>query len=1369
MGTQILHGGGDNSSHIASAVKHLSDSVNPSSYDPLLDLAHKSGWRRALEWMLGLLVVAWFVVLMAWSALHVFIVPRIGDYRESLQQQATRALGLKVELGAVNVQGGWWVPWLELQDIRLFDKEGREALRLPRVMAAVSPLSVLRGRFEQLAVDQPELEIRRDANGHVWVAGLDTQVGGEGGGADWFFSQPQWVVRGGVLHWRDEHRSAVMQATAPELTLQGVDVSIQNEWFRHELRADVTPPIALGQRVSVQGKFFQLPWQAAGDLSKWSGEMFVHLPYVNLASLRQWVAMDKGLSLQEGRGAVRLWADVQKGEFNGLTADVALDAVDARLGANLQPLSLRHVHGRVAMQSAGGEIELSSHDLVFDTQEGEHWPGGVVRVSWAADTLASGTFHADRLDLDALNQIGQRLPLPEDGRALLVRMQPQGQVNQLKATWQKMDNQPLHFTAKGQVRGLSLERDTSTEGWLAQMPGVQSAQVEFDVTQKGGKAHVNIHQGSLTLPWGLDEPRIALHEASAQLAWQTKGDDVAVQFNQGRVVNDDVSGEFNGSWKTGEGSARLPGVLDLTASLGRAKLAHVHRYLPNTLPADVRLYVQQAVKAGEASQASLRLRGRLEDMPFDNAKQGDFRVVAQVVDGHYAYVPSEPAKTKTASAWPALTKVNGELVFDRRSMHFKGRTQLVGAPDVVWQKVQAHIPDLTQTVVSVTGEARGPLQQVLDMVTKTALNELTGTVLNKSQASGDAAYKLALTLPIQQLNQTQVQGSVDFSDNALQVIPGTPVLNRTRGTLQFSETGFTLKGVQAQLLGGESTLDGGLSFVAQEGQTALQLKINGTLTAEGLRQARELGFASRLAQRASGKTNYNATLGLRQGHPELVITSELNGMALGLPAPLNKAAAAKMPLRIASQLTKESLAPKSKVLHDQITVTLDRLLSVIYVRDLSGARPRVVRGGIAVGQSVIDAVPMRDNAVTLNLQLPTVDMDAWNTALTQLTGTSPIKRKTNASPLVGVQALDDDAQDYMPTFAALQAGQIKVSDRWIHKVVVGGTRQGDLWRLNIGADELNGSAEVRPPNGNVPAQLFVRLAYLNIPPSSVPDVERMLSDQPSSIPTLDIVVTDLTLRGKKLGRLEIEAVNRGGNNVTREWRLNKLNLQMPEANFTANGSWVADGPRARRTQLSFVLAIRDSGDLLTRLGTPGAIRDGEGRLEGEVAWQGSPITLDYASMSGKMSLAIDKGQFLKTEPGAARLLGVLNLQALPRRLTLDFSDLFSDGFAFDFVRGDLRIERGIASTNNLQMKGVVAGALIEGRADLVRETQDLKVVVVPEINAGTASLYVATINPLIGLTSYLAQMVLSKPLIRAGTSEFHVDGTWSDPRVTKVD
>jgi len=1312
---------------------------------------------------------AWVVVLIAWSALHIFIVPRIGDYRDVLQQQASRAMGVRLEIGGIQTQGGWWVPWFEVNDVRLFDREGREALRLPRVLAAVSPLSLVRGKFEQLDIEQPELEIRRDAQGHVWVAGLDTQMGGEGGGADWFFSQPEFVVRGGVVHWRDESRADRTQASAPVLTLKAVDMSIQNRWFRHELRADVTPPEALGRRISVRGKFYQRPWQSAGDWAQWSGEAFAELPYVNLATLRQWISMDKGLSLQEGRGAVRVWADVDKGQPVGVTADVALDAVDVRLGADLLPLSLRHVHGRLGAQAVAGDVEISSQDLVFDTQEGEHWPGGVVRVGWRGDGFDAGSLSADRLDLDALTQIGQRLPLPEAWRTMLARVQPQGQVNQLKATWQKNDDNTLHYSSHGQVRQLSMQRDTLAESPLAHVPGLQGAQLEFDLTHKSGQARVSFNKGSVTLPMGLDEPTLTLDDATAQLAWQIKGDAVSVQFTQGRVVNADVSGEFNGNWKTGEGDARWPGVLDLTASIARADVSRVHRYLPNTLPAHVRTYVRDAVLAGQASHATLRLRGHLSDMPFDNPKLGEFRIASHITQGRYAYVPSESAKTTPTQVWPALTDLDGDLVFDRRALHFKGRTQLAIAPEVVWQKVDAHIADLAKPTVNVTGEGHGPVQQVLDMVAKSPLNELTGTVLNKSQATGEANYKLALTLPIDALHTSKVQGSVAFSGNALQIIPGTPVLNHTRGQLQFSEQGFALQGVQAQLLGGDATLDGGLSFARGDDQSPLQLKINGHLTAEGLRQARELGFVSRLALRANGKSAYSAILGLRRGQPELLISSDLKGMALSLPAPLSKPAATAMPLKIETQLTRESLQPKSRVLQDQIKVTLDRWVSVTYVRDLSGPRPRVLRGGIAVGQSVADAVPMRDNAVSLNLRLPMVDLDAWNTALTQLTGTSPVKRKAVAKSVIGSEAPDEGAQDYMPTFAALQADQIRVADRVIHKVVVGGTRQDDLWRLNIGADELNGSAEVRPSRGNVPAQLYVRLAYLNIPPSLVPDVERMLTEQPSSIPTLDIVVGELTLRGKKLGRVEIEAVNRVGSNVAREWRLNKLNVTLPEATLTANGSWMADGPRLRRTQLSFVLAIKDSGELLTRLGTPGAIRHGEGRLEGQVTWQGSPITLDYASMSGKMNLAIEKGQFLKTEPGAARLLGVLNLQALPRRLSLDFSDLFSDGFAFDFVRGDVRIDQGVAATNNLQMKGVVAGALIEGSADLVRETQKLKVVVVPEINAGTASLYMATINPLVGLTSYLAQMVLSKPLVRAGTTEFQIDGTWVNPRVTKVE
>jgi uncharacterized protein YhdP len=202
--------------------------------------------------------------------------------------------------------------------------------------------------------------------------------------------------------------------------------------------------------------------------------------------------------------------------------------------------------------------------------------------------------------------------------------------------------------------------------------------------------------------------------------------------------------------------------------------------------------------------------------------------------------------------------------------------------------------------------------------------------------------------------------------------------------------------------------------------------------------------------------------------------------------------------------------------------------------------------------------------------------------------------------------------------------------------------------------------------------------------------------------------------------------------------------------------------------LKFRLEVSDAGELLNRLGMKDVIRRGKGRMEGQVAWIGSPFTIDYPTMNGQFNINVEEGQFLKADPGLAKLLGVLSLQSLPRRLTLDFRDVFTEGFSFDFIRGDVRIEQGIANTNNLQMKGVNAAVLMDGRANLAAETQDLRVIVVPEINAGTASLVATAINPAIGLGTFLAQMFLRRPLMQAATQEFHIDGSWAEPRIARV-
>jgi len=1339
--------------------------------------AARKGWQRlfvALAWgVLGLCMVG----VLAWAAVHAFIVPRINDYRYLLQEQASRAIGTPVEIGHIQAQGGWWVLGFEVSEVLLLDAQGQEALRLPRVLAALSLRSLLQGGFEQLAIDQPELDVRRDVDGKMWFAGLSSQDASDGAAADWFFSQREFVVIHGVVRWRDQQRHGV---DAQVLTLNDVDLVVTNQWLGHGVRIDATPPKALGQRFGMRGKFHHQPLGRPGDVLAWSGELFAEIPQVDASILRQWLPDDSPVSMPQGLGAWRVWMDVVQGHVGGVTADVALQEVEVKLATASRPLSLRHVSGRLSAkwfnQDGQPGVEVSSQDLVFDTLEGEHWPGGSLRLSWQGDEFQAGSFSADQLDLNAVAQISQRLPLPEAWRGGLARVKPQGQINTFKGSWQTLgaakDPPRINFTVQGAARGLRLLRDTQPDSPWAFVPGLAGADLEFDLTQQGGKAQLRIEQGSLTLPLGLDDPHLLLDQALIKLAWQRNGEGLAVQVSQGQVANADLAGEFSGSWTTGEGAQRWPGVLDLTASLSRAQAQQVHRYLPNALPLEVRNYVRDAVVQGEASKATLRLRGELNQLPFGNPASGELRVSTHISNGRFAYVPLvKNSRTPATALWPALTAIDGELVFERSGLHFKGSTRVEGADHVPWQKVDVLIANFARGEVQVSGEARGPLSEVLDVVAHSALNELTAEVLQASQATGLADYKLSMKLPLAALQKSKVQGSVNFLGNELQVMPGTPVLSAVKGQLQFSEQGFKLKDLKARALGGEAQIDGGLALATPAPESPLQLKIKGRLTAEGLRQARELGWVTRLAAQASGNASYEVAVGVRRGQPELLISSDLRGLALSLPAPLNKTAPMALPLRVSTQLTPESLQAKPRTLQDQLTVTLGRVLAMNYLRDLSGQQPQVVRGGIAVGQAVNDNVPLRDKGVGLNLQLPSLDADAWGVAMGEVTGV-PMREALRAPSALKPLASQSDAgaaQDYMPSFLALRADQLTVTERVVHNVLAGGTRQGEVWRLNVHADELNGAAEVRPASGNTPAQLLARLTYLNIPPSSVSDVERMLSEQPSSIPALDIVVDELTLRNKKLGRLEIQAINRTASNASREWRLNKFNLSMPEASFTAQGHWAADGPSLRRTQLNFVLDLQDSGQLLTRLGTPDVIRAGKGRMEGQVSWLGSPISLDYPSMSGKLNLSVEKGQFLKTEPGAARLLGVLNLQALPRRLALDFSDIFSDGFAFDFVRGDVRIDQGVAFTNNLQMKGVVAGALIEGRADLARETQDLKVVVVPEINAGTYALYMATINPLVGLTSYLAQLVLAKPLVRANTSEFHVDGTWVNPRVTKVE
>ncbi len=1331
---------------------------------------------HALSW--GLLVLG-LLLGLAWGVLHLWIVPRIADYRPELERLAQQTMGVPVRIGEISAQSTGWAPSFELRHIELLDRQGRPGLSLPRVVLAISVRSVLRLRLEQLVLDAPELDIRLTAAGQWQIAGLDLSKTSptDSAAADWLFSQNEVLIRNGRLRWTNEQahlplkalsrpgtRTIAPAAQAETLTLRDVDLILRNSVRHHDMRLDATPPEGWGERFVSMGRFKRgLLSTHAGQFSDWSGQVYAYFPQVDVSQLRQHVQL--GADIRAGQGSLRMWSDFENGQWTGGAADTDLTALNIQFDPQYPPLAFESLSGRLAAQVRPAGFEVSTRQLSVVSAEGLHWPGGNLTLAYTHEQAqtrkpAQGRLEADHLDLEALRDLSLRLPLPVELHQPLQSLQVTGQVESLQLSWQGPWQNPPNYEAQARVQNLSLpaqpvKSGNTVPGW----PGLQGARVQLKMNQGGGQIQLDMeHDGAVILPGILEEPSVPIDSLHAQARWQRKDGRWDVPQWSLQLSNPDLQGQWQGQWHAST-KADDPGVLDLQGQISQAQANRVHRYLPTVLPTSVRQYVRDAVVKGTYSGVQIKIKGDIARMPFAHPQEGEFRFAGRLNDVELNYVPASLMPLGSA-AWPRLHNLSGLLVFDRVGMKLSdAKARAADAKTgLQLQAIQAQIPNMDQQAwLEVSAEGKGPATQVLGLVQKSPLDKLLGLALHDTQATGNVQTRFKLNIPLLTPQDSKVQGTVVMGGNNLRMTPAIPGFEKVQGSIQFSESGFSLSGVQARWLGGPVRMEGGMK-PATPHEPALALRAQGEISAEGLRQAREFTTLDVLAKQFTGSTAYTASLGWRQGQPELSIQSQLEGLAMKLPAPLGKAASTAMPLNIRSRV--QGLGTG---LQDHIQVELGRVASVQYVRDLSGHTPRVLRGSMALGNSQL-LPPMPDTGVSATVVLDQFSVDDWQ-ALWPTSSNGETVSSNNAA-----------VQSYLPTRIGLQANTLTADGRTLHQVVAGGSREGLTWRANVDARELSGHLQFRQPSGEQPGQLYARLARLNLPPSTAADVESLLTTPPANLPALDIVIDQLELRGKQLGRIEIEAVNselqKSRAKPAREWQLNKFNIVLPEATLRSTGRWLTanEGSQVRKTEMRFHLSVDDAGALLARLGTPGALRGGSGHLEGSIGWNGSPLALHYPSMNGQFDVKMGRGQFLKADAGAAKLLGVLSLQALPRRLLLDFRDVFYEGFAFDSVIGHVNIDHGTASTRNLQIKGVNAVVQLDGSADIAKETQQLRVVILPELDTGTASLVAGiAVNPLVGLTTFLAQLYLQSPLTRASTQEFLIDGSWTTPRVTRVD
>lgn len=1296
----------------------MSDALTPGSSDlPPTPRAPASGWRRLVAWCLRLIMLAWLLGAGAVLVVRHVLMPAVGDFRDDIAAAVTASLGVEVSIAAVEGRWAGWRPRLLIENLRIADADGRPALVLPKVDATLAWSSLLRlqPHFHRLDIAAAELDVRREADGTILVAGLvaDTSGGEEGRGLEWLLAQRQIVVHDSRLRWTDKVRGA------PALELDQLEFRLDQRASPARFALQARPQQALASTLVVRGELDRLELPGAAQAGELEARMYVELERADLGAWTAWI--DYPLPLA-GHGGVRAWFEASAGGALDMTADVVLDGVVATLAPGLPELAVSHLDGRLSLQRKLGLLRLSGQQLALRTVAGlAVAPTDFdVQLRKAPDgAQAGGSVTASHLDLAALAGLVAYLPVDEGVRARLAGLAPHGRVDDLSLSWDGDSSAPQAWRVRARFAELGL---LARDG----LPGLGGVSGTIDGDQRGGRYRIDARTAHLDLPDVFESGRLAFDRLRAEGSWLRRERGLEIALDGAEFDNIDAAGTASGRYWPGREGA---GEIDLQARLSRAEGTAVWRYLPRVVNRHTHDWVRTAIRAAVVPEARLRLRGRLADFPFRDG-DGTFLVSIRVEDALLDYAPG----------WPSIEGIHGEVRFEGPGMRIlaeRGRVLGVDLAGVV-----ADVPDLDQRpteLMTITGQARGATADFLRFVSASPVSRRIGGFTDGMRAEGKGELELKLVMPLRSVVDTTVEGEYRFAANRIALVEGLPALERAAGRVRFTADSLAIPEARAQLFGHPLRLS---ARTATDG--SVRFEAAGKADAAALRAAYDIPLLDGL----SGTAAWSTSVLVGKDGTRLEVSSDLLGVASSLPPPVNKPASESWPLKLAVSY------PAGQA-HSELVLGLGGLVRAELQR--SDGQWTSLSGGVALGRATADAVPRSSSGVAVAGVLDGLDLDAW-------------RRVLDAGDDDGTDAVAERGGDGLAALplaaVALAADELTAFGHRLRAVDLRAVPDQGGWTARIDSDLAAGELDWRSAGSGA---LAARLRFLRIGAadaqsraSGTEAAEARIGDTPPRrLPALDVVAERFELRGMDLGRLEVLARNRGG-----LWELDRFAIANDDGRLSGSGQWLAAG--RQRTRMEFSFDTADVGRFSRRIGYPDVVRGGQAALSGELGWQGAPTAIDYASLAGRLQLEAGAGQFNKLEPGVGRLLGILSLQSLPRRITLDFRDVFSEGFAFDRISGSIDVTAGVMRTDDLEIRGPAARVRMSGTTDLVAETQDLRVIVQPTLSESIAiGAAAGLLNPAVGVVTYLAQKVLSDPIEKLFAFEYAVTGSWVDPQVAK--
>ncbi|MGH8455981.1 MAG: YhdP family protein [Stenotrophobium sp.] len=839
---------------------------------------------------------------------------------------------------------------------------------------------------------------------------------------------------------------------------------------------------------------------------------------------------------------------------------------------------------------------------------------------------------------------------------------------------------------------------------------------EVSADENGGRLHLGGGTLTLDLPHEFRQP-VTFDTLAGEAQWsrQSDGWQIGMPSFAWTLLGTGGQGQFGLLLPDAEDSSPQ---LDLSAHFSAEDVTRAKVLIPRTWGDGLEDWLTRAIVSARVPRGDLTIRGPLADFPYAEQQTGSWKLDLDVAGARLDYLPD----------WPGVEGLKARLAFRGNSLSIDADAGSISGTHI--RKVSARIADFHQALLQIDGVVSGETARYYDFLRNSPLKKTLAGLVNNTSASGPAQVMLHLDIPLKQAAHTDVSGDVALDGVQLNYKGLRQPIEDIRGDIRFSP-----KGVSADHLSGRfEDLDLTASIAPRAGT-------EGVITAgfdfvPRMDGSGASAFIPELVRKVlSGSSHWAAELPLGGTDDGLTLSTDLQGVAVALPPPLGK--------RV------DEIAPLIVMIGggdpNALRVRVD-------YHDRLGAEIALAPGAAGWSASGVNlhlgpgfASSTVGKGVYVNGSVDDLDLGAWSAVLHEANSSGmPLQQAdlhANRLLLMG-QTLRDVHAVYTPNAtgwtAKLDGAGAEGSLAWRD---AGGVLEGRFKHLAIDAQA--------PPPESPPAALA----------ASPPPAAAKPPTDPAQLPLLDLGSDQFRVGDASLGKLTLVTQRIDGGQ-----KISNLQLTGGGTTLNAGGMWKRLNGQSSAA-LKFDLTSPDIAALLRAFGYAPNLDAKTSHFTGDLNWAPAAEGITWELARGPITVDVQNGKLKAVEPGAGRVLGLLNFYALPRRLTLDFRDVVSSGLGFDSIAGSFDLADGAAVTQNLDIAGPSLRMEVRGKVGLLARDFDEHVKVYPDVSSGITLGAALLGGPAVGALVLIAQQVLKTPLDKVTQLNYHVTGPWDNPKI----